>query len=346
MKNFRQIGEISKSQISICKVCEFRRICPDSRVYTVDKTTQYSKPSKCDYDRYTASWIKSVLSLVFFLLLGYVSPAQNGLEISKKYYDSIVYFYHEQIPKYRKSSLDSIVIAEDKAIYFMYKFIDTTKHTALDDDKRKAITWLSDLFSAREFEKSKNLFEYISKYYSHDLRVKRWLLTRLDTTRNFRSKEFLTKYGEELKNILERKSNNENEGLKKTLELVWDNDQAFRKDLVLAKKDGNRVLESQLTDSMLLYDRKNLEIVENVLKNYGWPSPSDIGYKASQAIFLVLHHSDTATFFRYYNEILEAYKSNKIAKEDYELYIDRYRYRKYDYQPNGIQSYYDSILKK
>lgn len=347
MPDFQQIGRIDKSQISICKVCEFRRICPDCRVYTVDSSSPYSKPSKCDYDPYNATWIKPIASLVFFVLLCYTSLAQYASEMYKRYYDSSIYYYQEIIPKYRDSSPERVVIAENKAIYYMYKYIDTIMVPPLDDDRRKIITWLSDIFSTRdEIGESKNLFKYVSSKYSHDSKVKSWLLGRLDTTRNFRSREFLSKYGDELRNILEDKSNYKNKQLRTTLEAVWDTDQFFRRKISPDLTNDNRILESDLIDSMLFYDRKNLAIVENVLKNYGWPAPAEVGFKASEAIFLVLHHADTATFFKYYNEISDAYKENKISKGNYELYIDRYLSRKFGYQLYGTQMYYDSILKK
>lgn len=52
---FSSIWKISKSQIKICQVCEFRHMCTDCRAYRVD-IDLFSKPLKCDYDPYTASW--------------------------------------------------------------------------------------------------------------------------------------------------------------------------------------------------------------------------------------------------------------------------------------------------
>jgi SPASM domain peptide maturase of grasp-with-spasm system len=51
-----QIGGITKDQIAVCKDCEFRYICTDCRAYTCDSSDPYSKPAKCSYDPYTASW--------------------------------------------------------------------------------------------------------------------------------------------------------------------------------------------------------------------------------------------------------------------------------------------------
>jgi SPASM domain peptide maturase of grasp-with-spasm system len=53
-----QIGRITKDQIAVCMDCEFRYICTDCRAYTCNSSDPYSKPAKCSYDPYTASWIK------------------------------------------------------------------------------------------------------------------------------------------------------------------------------------------------------------------------------------------------------------------------------------------------
>jgi SPASM domain peptide maturase of grasp-with-spasm system len=51
-----QIGSITKDQVKICRDCEFRYVCTDCRAYTCDSDDPYSKPAKCSYDPYTASW--------------------------------------------------------------------------------------------------------------------------------------------------------------------------------------------------------------------------------------------------------------------------------------------------
>jgi len=54
--NVSRLWGIKKDQITICKDCEFRYICPDCRAFTQDNTNLYSKPSKCSYDPYNAKW--------------------------------------------------------------------------------------------------------------------------------------------------------------------------------------------------------------------------------------------------------------------------------------------------
>jgi SPASM domain peptide maturase of grasp-with-spasm system len=51
LPNFTKVWQISKDQISVCRDCEYRYVCQDCRVYTVDNDL-FSKPSKCKYDPY------------------------------------------------------------------------------------------------------------------------------------------------------------------------------------------------------------------------------------------------------------------------------------------------------
>ena len=53
---FKDVWNINKDQIEICKDCEFRHICTDCRAYIQDPNNIYSKPAKCGYDPYTATW--------------------------------------------------------------------------------------------------------------------------------------------------------------------------------------------------------------------------------------------------------------------------------------------------
>ncbi len=57
-KYFKRLWNIKKSDISICKDCEFRHICSDCRVYRTNLQDVYSKPLKCKYDPYSAKWEK------------------------------------------------------------------------------------------------------------------------------------------------------------------------------------------------------------------------------------------------------------------------------------------------
>lgn len=55
-KDFKDLWNITKDQISICKDCEFMHICTDCRAYTQNPNDKYSKPLKCGYDPYKNEW--------------------------------------------------------------------------------------------------------------------------------------------------------------------------------------------------------------------------------------------------------------------------------------------------
>ncbi len=54
--SFKQYWSIKKDQIDTCKVCEFRYMCTDCRVFIENSDDLYSKPSKCNYNPYTGIW--------------------------------------------------------------------------------------------------------------------------------------------------------------------------------------------------------------------------------------------------------------------------------------------------
>jgi len=53
---FREPWRIAKDRIAVCKTCELRHTCSDCRAYLSDPEDAYSKPLKCGYDPYSASW--------------------------------------------------------------------------------------------------------------------------------------------------------------------------------------------------------------------------------------------------------------------------------------------------
>jgi SPASM domain peptide maturase of grasp-with-spasm system len=55
-RDFQEVWSINKDQIETCKDCEFRFICTDCRALIRDPNDRYSKPSKCAYDPYAATW--------------------------------------------------------------------------------------------------------------------------------------------------------------------------------------------------------------------------------------------------------------------------------------------------
>ena len=55
--DFKKWWSISKDSIDICRDCEFRYICTDCRAITSNNSDMFSKPAKCKYNPYQATWI-------------------------------------------------------------------------------------------------------------------------------------------------------------------------------------------------------------------------------------------------------------------------------------------------
>ena len=55
-EDFDFFGNIKKDNIEVCKVCEYRYMCPDCRAYLKDANDIYSQPAKCYYNPYIAKW--------------------------------------------------------------------------------------------------------------------------------------------------------------------------------------------------------------------------------------------------------------------------------------------------
>ncbi|MFT5823184.1 MAG: SPASM domain peptide maturase of grasp-with-spasm system [Crocinitomix sp.] len=54
--NFKNLWDLTKDKIDVCKDCEFRYVCTDCRAYIEDPKDILSKPLKCGYNPYTAEW--------------------------------------------------------------------------------------------------------------------------------------------------------------------------------------------------------------------------------------------------------------------------------------------------
>lgn len=54
-ESFQKVWHISKREIETCKYCEFRNICTDCRIYTLNDDL-YEKPKNCNYDPFKGNW--------------------------------------------------------------------------------------------------------------------------------------------------------------------------------------------------------------------------------------------------------------------------------------------------
>ena len=120
--------------------------------------------------------------------------------------------------------------------------------------------------------------------------------------------------------------NNQNlSNIKNSLEKVYDDDQAIREeyDKVL-KVHGNQSQELRnCLKRMEEIQHKNLIIVEDIISQLGWLGPNKIGNKASQALFLVIQHSDINTMEKYHKLMKEACNKGNLNRKDFALFQDR-----------------------
>jgi len=57
---FTDAWSITKDQVETCRDCEFRYICTDCRAIVRDPADARSKPARCGYDPYTATWSEAL----------------------------------------------------------------------------------------------------------------------------------------------------------------------------------------------------------------------------------------------------------------------------------------------
>ena len=53
---FTEVWSLTKDHIDVCRDCEYRYVCTDCRAHLADPHKPTSKPARCQYDPYTATW--------------------------------------------------------------------------------------------------------------------------------------------------------------------------------------------------------------------------------------------------------------------------------------------------
>jgi hypothetical protein len=93
-------------------------------------------------------------------------------------------------------------------------------------------------------------------------------------------------------------------------------------------------------------DSVNLKVVDEIIRNYGWPGPSKVGEMASNGAFLVLQHSgNVATMEKYLPLLKEAAAAGELEQQLLALYIDRIKMFKKEKQIYGSQIVFNEQKK-
>ena len=109
------------------------------------------------------------------------------------------------------------------------------------------------------------------------------------------------------------------------LDTIYTDDQSDRLKMNdIKKKYGMQSPEMKaLWQQIELKDSINLVKVKQIIDNYGWPGPEEVGKKGSKTIFLVIQHADSLTQVTNLPLMREAVKQKKAAPEHLALLEDR-----------------------
>jgi len=236
----------------------------------------------------------------------------------------------------------------DSAVCFFEPVADLSKSYLLNEDRRYAILYLSDIYAntiynSNDISKLYSLYEAVGRLYPKDKILQDWLSQRLSS--RFKDQTFMEKHSWILDSLLF--VNSSQKRLMKErylLETIYDSDQKYRKMLFLDSGNVDDVRKKELLDSIDIIDMQNLAIVQKILSEKGWLSIKQVGGKANAAQFLVFQHiRDSATFVKYNHVINRAFRKGNLDKGNYADYVDRYNMIKYGYQLYGTQFYNDKV---
>jgi hypothetical protein len=109
------------------------------------------------------------------------------------------------------------------------------------------------------------------------------------------------------------------------LEAMYESDQRHRAALMEAfRKHGPGSPEvTALEKAQQSIDQDNLQRLEKIVANGGWPKLSVVGQKAASAAFLIVQHADLATQQRYLLVVRQAVTAGEARASDLALLEDR-----------------------
>lgn len=109
------------------------------------------------------------------------------------------------------------------------------------------------------------------------------------------------------------------DSLRHVLEAVYDTDQGIREKLMAA--EGAEF--GRLVQQMQQIDSSNQEKVNRILSDFGWLSQSQVGEKASDAIFFVVQHAGIDVIKEHYPTLKALAKENEAKATHAAMMEDR-----------------------
>lgn len=123
------------------------------------------------------------------------------------------------------------------------------------------------------------------------------------------------------------------------LEAMLETDQSYRRELAeLEKKHGRESAElKEAWTKQAAIDGQNIQRLEAIIDQYGWPGIKRFGVKAGSAAFLILQHSDLQYQKKYLPLVREAAAQGEMRGSSLALLEDRVRLREGHKQIYGSQ---------
>ena len=145
----------------------------------------------------------------------------------------------------------------------------------------------------------------------------------------------------------EKPTPGEIQDLRTELERMMEEDQKFRTRVkTVEEKYGQDSKElAALWKEQTKTDNRLLKRLEEIIKQYGWPTRSLVGAEASLAAFLIIQHADYEYQKKYFPLIHEAMKKGEIAPGHVALLEDRILMREEKKQIYGSQLHQNDVTK-
>lgn len=99
----------------------------------------------------------------------------------------------------------------------------------------------------------------------------------------------------------------------------------------------NKLFNSAISELKRKINEQNLERLEEIIQDYGWPKQSEVGGMAAGTVFLVIQHADLETQKKYLPIMTEAANNNEAQWSSLAMLIDRINMREGKPQIYGSQ---------
>lgn len=167
----------------------------------------------------------------------------------------------------------------------------------------------------------------------------------VDMIDEYRRQVKLVAYNDEEKYSLIQQQKNIDKELVFKLNQIYQSDQKYRNQTYLIEQQYG-INSIEVDKHMALIKRTdslNLIVVKNLIDNRGWIGPDVVGVKGSNALFLVIQHSDLKTQVEYLPIMKNAEKRGDIRLDELALLEDRIAVQQGQQQVYGTQVSRDPI---